>query len=304
VSAEVFCSAAARAEGAPLAGTVSRAEIFLLVEHRGAWGARAVEENDLPAPAAAWLGAQLAALGEQGKTRALLIRRDDAASEELRCFLAVAREDRQELFSFAVGEPAELATLELAGGLAAGALAAHRSAQRLTLVCGNARRDRCCAREGRPVFAALARVAPPGSTWLSTHQGGHRHAAVGLWLPEGVAYGYLTPEDAPALLALRERAALHLPRFRGRCFHPSVVQAADSLLRSELAVDALDAWSLESVTESAVGWRVVLAGRAGRHEVTVARREEEALVSCTPLKRQRIERFDLVGWRTMQASGR
>jgi hypothetical protein len=259
-----------------------------------------VEENDLPPAAADWVAAQLVALGELGRTRALWIRRDAGRDEGegLRCFLAVARQERQELFTFAVGAHPELAGLELAAGLRAGALGAHRSDERLTLVCGNGRRDRCCALRGRPVLAALTAGGEGGSVWMSTHQGGHRHAAVGLWLPEGVAYGYLEPADVPLLAAARRRGAIHLPRFRGRCFHAPAVQAADALLRGALGVDALDAWRPVEAEEGPAGsWRVLLAGEAGRWEVAVRRAEEEALVSCTPPKRQRIERFALAGWR-------
>jgi hypothetical protein len=295
------CSDEARRVEAPLAGTASRADLFLLVEHHGAWGPRAVEESDLPPAAADWLAGQLAALAEQGRPRALFIRRHAAragAPDGVRCFLAVAREERQELFAFRVARHEELAGIELAAGLRAGALGAHRSEERLTLVCVNGRRDRCCAVRGRAVIAAMAAAGEDETAWTSTHQGGHRHAAVGLWLPEAVSYGYLEADDVAALRAARQRRALHLPRFRGRTFHSVPAQAADALLRRELGVDVLDAWRPSTVEEGPAGsWRIGLAGPAGRWEVQVERGEEEALVSCSPPKRQRIERFSLRSWR-------
>src|SRR6185503_18818525 len=75
---DVFCSEAARAERAPLAGTATRADAWLLVEHYGAWGERAVEQNDLPEAVREWMQAQVAALKPVvGKVRPLLVRREE-----------------------------------------------------------------------------------------------------------------------------------------------------------------------------------------------------------------------------------
>jgi hypothetical protein len=307
-----FCSDVARAERAALAGTASEAELWLLVEHRGPWAARALEENDLPPVAASWLRDQSAALAALAPARTLFIRRPavDAAAPLL-CYLAVAQEDRRELFAFTADSPEDLAALSLADGLAAGALDAHRTAQRLTLICGNGRRDRCCARTGVPTCAALAvasgeDVEVTGGAervWLSTHQGGHRHAAVGLWLPEGVSYGFLEPGDATALHGARRRRELYLPRYRGRPFHPQPVQAADALLREGTGIAGLDAWQLATAEQGPPDeWCVVFAGAAGRWQVRVARGEEEALVSCSPVKRQRIDRWSLRDWHRIGAA--
>ena len=306
MSGDPYCADAAREEGAPLAGTASRAELWLLLEHDAAWSADAIADNDLPAPLQAWMAAQLASLGAIGKARALLVRREAGGGEPAprgrRGFLAVTREDRQELHAFTAAAPAGPAELDVAGALARGELPRH--ADRLTLVCVNGRRDRCCARRGAPTYRALAEGAPMGSVWQSSHQGGHRYAATGLWLPEGVAYGYLGPEDAPALRAARSRGAVHLPRFRGRVFHPAPVQAADALLRRELGIDALDAWRLEGVHGEGEGiWRVSFAGPAGRYAVLVEAREEMVLAGCTPPKQKRSERFLLRSWSGDRGTG-
>jgi hypothetical protein len=302
MSGEPFCSDVAREAGAPLAGTASRAEVWLLLEHDASWAADALAENDLAPAVRGWLAAQLAALGALGKARALFVRRpragggEDTASAALaRGFLAITREERRELRCFAAESAAALDRLDLAAAAAAGDLAP--AAEPLTLICGNGRRDRCCARRGAPVFAALDALAGE-SVWLSTHQGGHRYAATGLWLPEGAAYGFLEPGDAAPLLAARARGALHLPRFRGRVFHPAPAQAADALLRGELGAEALDAWRLESLGRAGDAlWRVELGGPAGRFEVAVEERQETVLASCSPAREKRSERFELRSWR-------
>jgi hypothetical protein len=305
---ERFCSEVARAEGAPLGGTATRADAWLLVEHPGPWGQRAVEENDLPPAVQEWLGAQLLALGatlgqavdggtRPARVRPLLIRREgDRGSRQLACFLAGAGERRQELYRWGVERHDELTTLDLGGWLASGELERWRNQLRLTLVCGNGRRDRCCARWGPPTWRALAAVVGE-EAWLSTHQGGHRYAGTGLWLPEGVAHGFLAPTEAAALVEARRRGAVHLPCFRGRTFHAAPAQAADAMLRQETGELALAAWHLAEETEESPGaWRVVFAGTGRRYTVRLRRDSEEVLVSCGPSKVKPIDRFTLTAW--------
>jgi hypothetical protein len=292
---DVFCSEAARAERAPLAGTATRADAWLLVEHYGAWGERAVEQNDLPAAVGEWMQAQVTALKPLvGKVRPLLVRREEERPRTtLACFLAVAREDRRALYRLDVQGHLDLAGLDLAVLLAGGELEDARRDHALLLVCGNGRRDRCCARFGVATWRALA-TEVGHEAWLSTHQGGHRYAATGLWLPAGVAYGYLTPAEAGPLLAARGRGEIHLPCFRGRTFHDAPVQAADALLRAARREAALDPWRLAEAVEEAPGeWRVAFAAPTSRHSVRLRRGSEEALVSCSPAKRKTIDRFTL-----------
>jgi len=301
---DTFCSEVARAEHAQLAGTATRADAWLLVEHRGAWGERAVEENDLPAAVQQWMQAQVVALEPTlGKTRPLLVRRDEEASPAtFACFLAIAREDRRALYRLDVQSHMDLSGLDLAALLDRGELEDTRRDRGLVLVCGNGRRDRCCARFGVATWRALA-AAIDEEAWLSTHQGGHRYAATGLWLPEGVAYGFLTPAEAEPLLLARSRGEIHLPCFRGRTFHDLPVQAADTMLRAEHREAALDPWRLqEAVEESPGAWRVTFASASTRHVVRLLRDTEEALVSCSPAKRKTIDRFTLTAIASEEAA--
>jgi hypothetical protein len=290
---DVFCSEAARAEGAALGGTATRADAWLVVDHPGPWGERAVEENDLPPEVRAWMTAQLEALRPAlGKVRALLARPVVGRRDARSCFLAVAREERQELFRFDVTKIDELAALDLARLAAEGGLDRFRTDRPLALVCGNGRRDRCCARRGPQTWQALA-PRLDGETWLSTHQGGHRYAATGLCLPAGVAYGFLGPEEAEPLAAAVRSRAIHLRCFRGRTFHPVQVQAADALLRQARRETAIDAWRLAGAIEEGRGsWRVRFRrADGGEHIVRLRHDAEEVLVSCSPAKIKPIDRF-------------
>jgi len=263
-----------------------------------------VEENDLPPAVREWIQAQIAALGPVvGKTRPLLVVRDeDPSRTTFACLLALAREQRRELYRLEVQSHLDLAGLDLPALLARGDLDGARCDRGVVLVCGNGRRDRCCARFGVATWRELA-AAIGEEAWLSTHQGGHRYAATGLCLPEGVAYGFLAPAEAEPLLAARRSGAIHLPCFRGRTFHDAPVQAADALLRAARGEAALDPWRLESAVEESPGaWRVTFAAPARRHTVRLARGSEEALVSCSPPKRKTIDRFTLTAIESEETS--
>ncbi|HVS01580.1 MAG TPA: sucrase ferredoxin [Thermoanaerobaculia bacterium] len=282
----------AREQGADLAGTASRAERWLLIEHHGAWGPRAVEENDLPPPAREWLSAQSAL----PRSRVLLIRpAGRPASRAALClYAALTREGVRRLGRRTFGTYEELAETDVAALLADGD-AARRP---LLLVCTNGRRDRCCARIGGPTSSALAAAASEAAeVWASTHLGGHRYAATGLWLPAGVSYGFLTPQEAPAVAAAAVRGTIHLPCYRGRVFHPPPVQAADCFLRRRTGITGIDALRLVDAASEGEEWEVrftdAAAGAIHRLRVRVGR-EEAALVSCSPAKRKDVDRFTLL----------
>jgi len=294
--ADPFCSDVAREQRASLGGTATRADAWLVLEHPGPWGERAIEENDLPGEVQSWLAAQVEALRPAlGKVRPLLGRRPDATTSQRSCFLAVAREERQDLYRFDVSRIEELAQLDLAALAGDGALERFRSDRPLALVCGNGRRDRCCARRGPGTWQALAPLLG-GDAWLSTHQGGHRYAATGLCLPAGVAYGFLGPEEAEPLAAAVRSRAVHLRCFRGRTFHAVQVQAADAMLRIARGAAALDAWRLsEAVDEGSGRWRVGFSrADGGSHTVRLRHDSEEVLVSCSPGKVKPIDRFTAI----------
>ena len=295
--ADPFCSDLAREERAPLGGTATGADAWLLVENDAAWGERAVEENDLPAATQAWLVSQVEALGVSlgvsfKRVRPLFVRQEGPRRRSgVVVLLAVAQERRRELYRLEAASHEALAALDLAAMLAGGELDRFRVPEGLVVVCGNGRRDRCCARWGAPTYRELSAIVGE-SAWLSTHQGGHRYAGTGLWLPEGVGYGFLAPTEAAALVEARRRGAIHLPCFRGRTFHKPVVQAADAMLRASRGETALDPWRLGEVSEESAGeWRVVFESASHRHVVRLRQDTEEVVVSCDPAKVKPIDRF-------------
>ena len=253
------CATAAELAGEPLAATAPPADRWLLVEHAGPWGRKAITESRLePATAAAlsrWAGAN--------RARVVLIRRPRAAhrsSPAGRWFRVDARPGRERIRCGTYAGEGEL--VELLSDPAAGA----PSTDPIYLVCTHGRHDPCCALRGRPVADALS-TAFPERTWECTHVGGDRYAANVVMLPHGVYYGGVTPRDAVGLAKLHEEGTLDLERLRGRSSLAAPVQAAQhhARLAAEAGAGAaIDAFHPLSCTPSGEDrWTVRLAGPGG-----------------------------------------
>ena len=286
-----FCADEARETGASLEGTASLAATWVLLEHRAPWGRRAVEEDPLPDAVRSWLVE--AGRAAAGPVRAVFVRRADRTEGPVCVFVARAFQDEQALWRVDLGGLEELQRLDPAGlERSEGPAGMTRAIRPRLLICGNARRDRCCARRGLPLYEAI-HDAPGGvEAWLSTHLGGHRYAAVAVALPLGAQYGFLGVEDADPLLRATEDGDLFGPGFRGRTFHPPIVQAADGFLRRELGLWRGDGvrW-LEEDRDPEEG-AVVLEAEGRRYLVEVRSVRREALVSCGPEKTKEIVEYE------------
>ena len=231
------CSAAARARGDQLAGTATLVPAFLLVEHPGSWGEVALRDSRLPHATRDWLRRQA---GET-RVRVLLVRRPGRSG---RAATGSAR-----VFAVRTGAWCESTTLdrvEDVEGIDLRALAAARSPgldpwpEPLLLVCTHGRHDACCAERGRPLAAALARLAPD-PVWECSHLGGDRFAGNLMVLPEGLGFGWVEPSHGPALLDGLSQGLLDLDLMRGRATLPMSAQFAEVHLRRELGERRMDA---------------------------------------------------------------
>lgn len=248
------CSGASVRETEPMAGSAPTETEWLLVEHAGPWGHRALEESRLPEP----VRTHLAGLD----LRVQLIRRHGGESGPgVRVFHVV----------LGTAPQVRTAVLDDAAGLL-GPIAWESYDGPLWLVCTNGRRDLCCAELGRPVTAALV-ARWPEATWETTHLGGHRFAATLLALPSGIALGRLDPSSAVAAVAELEAGRLPRGAVRGRVGLPGAAQVAELHLRADLELDALDAVAVSSVD----GGRVSLEARGTTYVVEVVRTMSEPL---------------------------
>jgi hypothetical protein len=234
------CAALAAAEGEALAGTASRYRNWLLVEQPGRWGTDALLDSGLDPE----VGAHLAREGDRLGIRVLLIkRRGRAEGPARRCYAAFTGRRERRLTRFDVGDPRELAELDLEG------LADRRWAGLgepvpgpLSVVCTHAKHDACCARRGGPLARALA---DREDVWECTHVGGDRFAANLVCFPHGLFFGRVEPEAGLAVVEAYAAGRIVLPFFRGRSAYPPAAQVAEVALRRRLGLDGVDDLVLE-----------------------------------------------------------
>lgn len=301
-----LCSVRSRELGEPLGGTaVARTSVWIVLEHRGPWGAKAVPESDLP-PAvkerlAAWEheidGARVQLVRRSGDVERQRQPAATAAKEgPLRLWLGVSELGRARLLEHTLTTADDLLHLDLPGWvdtLRRGdpVPGTHTPAAPLVLVCTNGRRDVCCSKLGIPVIRTLESLTRPRASaeaagtaeaelpglevWHTTHLGGHRFAATLLVLPEGLCYGRVEPDEAPELAAaVAQQRIYRLDRLRGRTALAEPEQAAEVIWRERTGRLQLDALAHIEHAVEGTQVRVTLRDREGAtHEVRLERRE-------------------------------
>jgi hypothetical protein len=233
----------------PLAGSAPRARAWLVIEQPGPYGRDAVTESHLPQP----LRDALGSLPKDTGTTVLLARTvgrhaDVHAPISSRRFWLAHTSPGGVRMRTGQLQDDDLLRPDLDDVLAAAASGqlppwGVRSTEPLLLVCTNAKRDVCCAIEGRPVAESLA--ADPvhaGRVLEVSHLGGHRFSPTALLLPSGHAFGRLDPRSAREILDAAARGDLApLAHHRGRTSLSQPAQAAEHAVRRAAGVTDLDA---------------------------------------------------------------
>jgi hypothetical protein len=277
-----YCSTLSREAEVQLYGTATRVDVWLLLEHTGAWGRDAFKESDLPDVVKAHINR---ALGEIPGARHQLIKQDPPYELPRITFsVAICRDEDPALYSFEFDECEDIASLDIVDIVRNEAsYQRHRSTEPMVLICTNAKRDRCCALRGLPVYGQTVELLGT-SVWRTTHLGGHRFAATGVILPEGVVYGRIDDAGADQVIHDVKAKNLHLPALRGRCYYPPEAQAAEYFLRTATGITYMDAYRLESIRPSADHeWEISFAetGSPKRHLLRVARTDSEITVPAS-----------------------
>ena len=280
VSPSVSCSTFALSLDEPQFGNFKPATTWLLLEYDGRWEPEALTGSALPAPVKEQLQTFLAT---QAQSRALFIRQvPRLVSGGLRFFVAQAVPPYR-LHAFSLSRYEDLLDLNLSA-IAAGDPAFDGALHRdpLWLVCTHGRRDRCCARQGVPVYERLAALAGEG-VWQSSHVGGHRFAANVLSFPRGLVYGRVSGETAAALYDAEQAGDLLLAHYRARAAYPQPAQAAEYYLRQHTGQLALDTFDLQTVAQrEGSEWIVTFSTRGGPSRTVTVREQPgpDTLVNC------------------------
>lgn len=283
IASEAYCATVARTVGAQLYGSAPEAEVWIMLEYTGTWGRDAFPESDMPEAVKAHIGNALKTIP---KARLQLIKQDPPYDlPDITLAIAICREVDPALYVFEFNDCEDVTALDIVDVIANEATyAANRVSEPIVLICTNAKRDRCCAIRGLPVYSQLVEIMGT-AVWRTTHLGGHRFGATGVVLPSGMVYGRIDDVDASAFAADVIANRLHLPALRGRSLYAPEVQAAEYFLRDEGQVSELEAYRWVGMEEIGVGrWDVRFTDLDERveHMIGVARAvgEAEIIASC------------------------
>jgi hypothetical protein len=265
--------------GEPIHGTaVAQVETWLLIEHRGRW-ARDVMECEYPPGVIEWLRNVLA---NTRRLRVQLIRRPGAKGDH--CIYVVTTGPRARIRRITMPDLAGLKEVDFAA-VAEDATPTEDGPKALYLACTHGKRDRCCALHGVALHRTMGEQQLDGELWQSSHQGGHRFAATMLYLPLGLHYGRLDPEDAqPLAEAHAQRQVYDLSKYRGATRLSPPVQAAEAWLREQemaLGFDAVEPVEHKLLEDGS--WEAAFRSRGKLHRLTVVSRTGEygRKTSCT-----------------------
>jgi hypothetical protein len=278
-----LCSDLSRDNDEPLAATASRIDYWLLIEYRGLWGRKPLGGSGLSEEVKEHLRAQL---NERGPARLLFVKRPERRGRAgIRVFHGRTGEGGSTFFRTELASHDELLDLDFAGG--------ERLEHPLFVVCTHGKRDRCCAVYGRPLYDALRDELDEDWVWQATHVGGDRFAGNVVVLPDGLYFGRVAAESAAPLADACLGGRIDLEHYRGRCWYPFPVQAAEQALRDELGLTGLRDLAFAGVERVAAGWSVGFRTADGaRHERTVVEELGElTYLTCDSERLQRPRRF-------------
>jgi hypothetical protein len=286
-----LCADVSGAASESLAATASRIDRWLLVEYRGLWDRDVLGGSLLSAPLKKHLRDQLARLGH---ARLLFVKRPERRSHSRRMlYLGSSRAGEESLYALEFERHDDLLEYDFAAALLDGGTPGVPVEHPIFVVCTHGKRDRCCAKYGRPLYDSLKRKIDPAWVWQSTHVGGDRFAGNVVVLPEGLYYGRVDDDDLDPLLDSYFDGRIHLDRYRGRSVHTFAVQAAERALREETGLTGIADVRLERVDRRGEGWRVALRanGALRKVDVEVELAEDPVYLTCGSVTPQRPRRY-------------
>jgi hypothetical protein len=296
-----FCADVSHANEEPLAATASRIDHWLLIEYRAAWARDVLGECLFTPELKAHLRAQLALLP---RSRLLFVKKPERRSQaRRRVFFGTSQPGREQFFALEIEHHDDLLGFDFEDALESGGGAATRLEKPLFVVCTHGKRDRCCARYGRPLYDALRHETDTDRVWQSTHVGGDRFAGNVIVLPHGLYYGRVQPDDTGALVAEQAAGRIDLDRFRGRSAFSFGVQAAERALReSEGLLGIGDLSFLDTRRQAAEAVRVRFRTPDGAvHELDVSTTydTEPAYLTCDSAEPKRAPRHAITAHRVV-----
>lgn len=269
----ILCSDSSREAGEPIAGSATPYRVWLLLEYRPVWQAKAAKpgNNTIVEQATKHIHAALNAAPD---SKLLFIRQQSRKDGPLTAFIVYSDEANPRSYRITFDDYADLLNFPLADMLNGTIDESLRHDAPVYTVCAHKERDRACGTYGWGVYTTLTQSAGE-QVWQSTHIGGHRFAATMIAFPHGTYYGHLDAGEAPALLQAEQNGAMLLSKVRGRACYPKPTQAADVKLREQLSLTQYNALRhVETVETADNAWRVTFADAANTHHTVAVTKHE------------------------------
>jgi hypothetical protein len=254
VENRAFCATVSTASDEPLAATASRIDNWIVLEYRALWDRNVLGASRFTPELKAHLREQLHALAP---SRLLFVKKPERRAYERRhVYFGSSEAGEERFYQLEVDHQEDLLGFDFAGALAGDGRPGIPVDHPLMVVCTHGKRDRCCAKNGRPLYDALRHETESSWVWQSTHVGGDRFAGNVVMLPQALYYGRVEPGDVPALLEAHMSGRIEMEHYRGRAAYTFPVQAAEHAIRESegfVGIGDLEHVGTDTLDE---GWRV------------------------------------------------
>ena len=291
-----FCSIQSREISESLMASAPAAKIWFMLEFNGKWGSKAFEDSTLSHDFKNAMKEKMAVLE---KSRLLLIKQDKSGSSKKSFFIALADHNPPILLKFQFEEYEELLKLDFSEIIEhPDSFSAQISSEAIFLICSNGLRDKCCARNGAPIFQQLKNEIGP-QLWQSTHHGGHRFSANMLYMPNGLSFGQIDLGNPLESIRMLMNGEIPLIHYRGNSTFPKIVQAGESLLLHEIGIEHSFNLTFQDASESRNGlWLQTFSRNDGQiqYSIEIKRTETDKMIyaSCIGEKQVPVVNYELI----------
>jgi hypothetical protein len=300
VANRAFCAAVSTASDEPLAATASRIDNWIVVEYRALWDRDVLGGSRFTPELKAHFREQLHALAP---SRLLFVKKPERRAYDRRhVYFGSSRPGEERFFQLEVDHQEDLLGFDFAGALSGDGPPAAPLDHPLMVVCTHGKRDRCCAKNGRPLYDALRHETDSAWVWQSTHVGGDRFAGNVVMLPQALYYGRVEPGDAPALLEAHLAGRIELEHYRGRAAYSFQEQAAEHAIREAEGLAGIDDLERVGVDTLGDGWRVRFRTKAGaviEADVVCELSDEPVHLTCGAAEPKRAARYSATALRRL-----
>ena len=300
VANRALCAAVSTASHESLAATASRIDNWIVVEYRALWDRDVLGASRFSPELKAHFREQLHTLGP---SRLLFVKKPERrASDRRYVYFGSSKPGEERFFQLEVDHQEDLLGFDFAGALAGEGLPGMPVDHPLMVVCTHGKRDRCCAKNGRPLYDALRHETESSWVWQSTHVGGDRFAGNVVVLPQALYYGRVEPGDVPALLEAHMSGRIEMEHYRGRAAYTFPLQAAEHAIRESeglVGIGDLDFVGADTLDD---GWRVRFRTKAGaviESDVVSELSDEPVHLTCTALEPQRARHYTATALRRL-----